>query len=68
MAMANVHFAAGRYSECVTWARNLIEKSPGYLWGHFLLTTALALEGDLTAAAEARDTLVRLRPEFCWPG
>jgi TolB-like protein/class 3 adenylate cyclase/tetratricopeptide (TPR) repeat protein len=64
MAMANVHFAAGRYSECVTWARNLIGKSPGYLAGHIFLTAALALEGDLTAAAEARDTLVRVRPEF----
>ena len=64
MAMMNVHFTAGRYAECTTWARNLIEKSPGYLAGHIFLTAALALEGDLTAAAEARDTLVRLRPEF----
>ena len=62
--MANVHFAARRYSECATWARNLIEKSPGYLGGHLFLTAALALDGDLTAAAEARGTLLRLRPEF----
>ena len=61
MAMANVHFAAGRYAECATWARNLIEKSPGHLAGHIFLTAALALEGDPTAAAEARDTLVRFR-------
>jgi TolB-like protein/Tfp pilus assembly protein PilF len=64
MAMANVHFTARRYTECATWARNLIEKSPGYLAGHIFLTAALALEGDPTAAAEARDRLVRLRPEF----
>ena len=64
MATANVHFTAGRYAECATWARNLIEKSPGYLAGHIFLTAALALEGDPTAAAEARDTLVRFRPEF----
>jgi adenylate cyclase len=64
MAMANVHFTAGRYAECATWARNVIEKGPGYLAGHIFLTAALALEGDPTAAAEARDTLVRLRPEF----
>jgi tetratricopeptide (TPR) repeat protein len=64
LAMANVHFAAGRYPECVTWARNVIEKSPGYVGGQILLTAALALEGDLTAAAKARDTLLRLRPEF----
>jgi len=64
MAMMNVHFTAGRYPECATWARNAIEKSPGMLAGHILLTAALALEGDLTAAAEARDTLVHLRPQF----
>jgi hypothetical protein len=42
----------------------VIEKSPGYVGGQILLTAALALEGDLTAAAKARDTLLRLRPEF----
>jgi len=64
LAMANVHVAAGRYPECVTWARNMIEKSPENVPGHSFLTAALAMEGDLTAAAEARDTLLRLRPEF----
>jgi adenylate cyclase len=64
LAMANVHFAAGRHSECVIWARNMIDKGPGYLPGHFLLTAALAMAGDLAAAAEARGTLLRLRPEF----
>jgi len=64
MAMANVHFATARYSECVTWAHSLIEKSPGFLAGHIFLAAALALEGDLTAAADARDTLVHVRPEF----
>jgi adenylate cyclase len=63
-AMANVHFAAGRYPECATWARNTIEKSPEFLPGHVHLVAALAMEGDLTAAAETRDTLLRLRPEF----
>jgi len=64
LTMANVHFTAERYPECVTWARNLIEKSPGYILGHSFLTAALAMEGDLTAAGEAGDTLFRLRPEF----
>ena len=64
MAMMNVHFTAGRYLESASWARNAIEKSPGYLSGHITLIAALALEGDLTAAAEARDTLLRLHPEF----
>jgi len=64
MARANVHFAARSYSECATWARNLIEKSPGDIAGHFFLTAALAMEGDLTGAAAARDRLLRLRPEF----
>ena len=67
IAMATVHFAAGRYPECVTWARNVIEKSPELLAGHSVLTAALAMEGDLTAAAEARDTLLRLRPDYSLP-
>jgi hypothetical protein len=64
LAMANVHFDAGCYPECVTWARNMIEKSPENLPGHTLLTAALAMAGDLTAATEARGTLLRLRPEY----
>jgi hypothetical protein len=64
LAMAQVHFAGERYPECVIWTRNIIEKSPGYLPGHFFLTAALAMSGDLAAAAEARGTLLRLRPEF----
>ena len=40
--MATVHFTAGRYAECVTWARNMIEKIPETPPGHFILTAALA--------------------------
>jgi adenylate cyclase len=64
LALAQVHFIAGRYPECVTWARNMIEKSPEIVPGHFYLTAALAMAGDLTAAVEARDTLLRLHPGF----
>src|SRR5437764_14792004 len=64
LAMAQVNFAAGRYPECVTWARSMIEKSSGHTAGHFFLAAALALAGDLTAAVEARDTLLRLPREF----
>ena len=44
-AMAGVHLVAERYSECVTWARNMIEKSPGHMAGHHFLTAVLALQG-----------------------
>ena len=64
LALAGVHFAAGRYPECATWARDVIEKSPEIVPGHFFLTAALAMEGDLTAAAETRDTLLRLLPDY----
>jgi adenylate cyclase len=64
IAMAIVHLVAGRYPECVTSVRNVIEKSPEWLQGHAVLTAALGLAGDLTAAAEARDTLLRLRPDY----
>ena len=62
--MAGVHLVAERYSECVTWARNMIEKSPGHMAGRHFLTAVLALQGNLTAAAEARERLLRLQPEF----
>jgi len=42
----------------------VIEKSPEFLPGHFHLAAALAMQGDLPAAAEARGTLLRLQPEF----
>jgi adenylate cyclase len=64
MALMNVHFAAGRYAECVTWAHTMIERSPEHIAGHIYLTAALAMQGEPTAAAEARGTLFRLRPEF----
>jgi tetratricopeptide (TPR) repeat protein len=64
LALAQAHFAAGCYSECAAWARNMIEKSPGYFPGHILLTAALAMGGDLTAAAGACGMLFRVRPEF----
>jgi tetratricopeptide (TPR) repeat protein len=64
LALVQVHFAAGRYSECITWARNIIEKSPENARGNVFLTAALAMAGDVAAAAEARGTLLRLQPEF----
>jgi TolB-like protein len=64
LAMAMVHLVSGRYPECATCARNVIEKSPGYAAGHFFLTAALAMAEDLTAAAAARGTLLRFHPEF----
>ena len=64
LALANVHFTAGRYPECAIWARNMIEKAPENTPGHFFLAAALAMAGDLNAAAEARGTLLRLRPDF----
>jgi adenylate cyclase len=64
LALAQAHFAAGRYSECVTWARNLVEKSPENGRGNVFLIAALAMEGDLPAAAEAHGTLLRFQSEF----
>ena len=64
LALTIVHFRAERYPECVTWARNTIDESPAHLAGHFYLVAALAMQGEMTAAAEARDALLRLRPEF----
>ena len=64
MAMASAHFGAQRYTECVTWARIMIEANPEHIGGYTSLAAALAMQGELTAAAEARDALLRLRPEL----
>jgi tetratricopeptide (TPR) repeat protein len=63
-AMAGAHFAAGRYADAVTWARNSIERYPEYQGYHTLLITAAAMQGDMQAAAEALSVRLGLRPDF----
>ena len=64
LGSANAQFAVGRYTEAAASARLAIEKGPGHIGPHTFLTAALVLRGDMTAAAEARDALLRLRPGF----
>jgi TolB-like protein/class 3 adenylate cyclase/cytochrome c-type biogenesis protein CcmH/NrfG len=63
-AMAVAHFSAGNYVECTAWARKMLEKNPEDTRRYYFLAGALAMQGDLNAATEARDTLLRLRPGF----
>jgi adenylate cyclase len=58
------HFASEQYGESVSFARSAIEKAPGHIGAHMIMTAALALQGNLTAAIEARNSLFRIRPEF----
>ncbi len=62
--MTNAHFRTQNYTECIVWARKLIEKAPEDIWGHTWLTAALALLGDTVAAAEVQIILRRLQPEY----
>jgi adenylate cyclase len=64
LALAGAHFTGGRYDECVSWARTMIERSPDHVAGHMFLTAALATQAELARAAAARDTLLRLWPQF----
>jgi tetratricopeptide (TPR) repeat protein len=64
LGLAIAHFSLGHYSESSTWARLAVEKGPGHDGPHTYLTASLALQGAMTAAADARDALLRLRPEF----
>jgi len=64
MALMAVYVGAGRYAECITWARIMTQTHPEHLAGHIYSAAALAMQGELTAATQARDTLLRLRPEF----
>jgi TolB-like protein len=63
-AMADAHFSAGRDAECAAWSRSHIEKfteEPGAYW---MLTAALAMQGDVEGAEAACAALLRLRPDF----
>jgi TolB-like protein/class 3 adenylate cyclase len=62
-AIAIAQFGARRYPECVTWVRMAIEKNASYLTQPFLVA-ALAMQGDIVAASDARDALIQRRPEF----
>lgn len=64
VAMAAAHFAAGRYTEAMAWARNTIERSPEHPPAHFLLIASAAMQGDLPAAAEALGALFRVVPNL----
>jgi adenylate cyclase len=64
LALTIVYFSTERYPDCITWARSMIEKNSGHLAFHFFLAAALAMQGELMAAAQARDTLLGLRSEF----
>jgi TolB-like protein/predicted Zn-dependent protease len=63
-AIALAHFAAGRYAECIEWARNTIARTPEYSPPHTLLAAAAALQGESETAAEALAARLRLRPDL----
>jgi tetratricopeptide (TPR) repeat protein len=62
--MMFAYFGLRQYPECISWARDLVEKSSGQLPGYFFPIAAFALVGDADAAAQARETLFRLRPDL----
>jgi TolB-like protein/DNA-binding winged helix-turn-helix (wHTH) protein len=63
-AIAHAYFGAGRYADCVAWARTAIENAPEFQIAHRLLIAAAAMQGDVTAASEALATLLRLWPNL----
>jgi TolB-like protein/Flp pilus assembly protein TadD len=66
--MTNAHFRTQNYTECIVWARKIIERAPEDIWGRTWLTASLALLGDTVAAAEEQIILRRLQPKysFAW--
>ena len=64
MALMGAHLGAQRNAESITWARMMIETNPEHIAGHIYLTAALVMQGEMTTAVEARDALLRLRPEL----
>ena len=64
MALMGAHLGAQRNAESITWARMMMETNPEHIAGHIYLTAALVMQGEMTTAVEARDALLRLRPEL----
>jgi adenylate cyclase len=64
LGLAIAHFALGHYPESATWARLAIEKGPGHDGPQTILIASLVLQGAMSAAAEARDAFLCLRPEL----
>jgi TolB-like protein len=62
--MTNAHFRTKNYTDCIVWARRIIERAPEDIWGHTWLTAALALLCNTVAAAEEQIILRRLQPEY----
>src|SRR6516164_3343973 len=62
--MTNAYFRTQNYTECIVWARNIIERAPEDIWGRTWLTAALALLGDTVASAEEQFLLRRLQPKY----
>jgi hypothetical protein len=48
----------------VASARAMIERYPEYFPAHYVMIAALAIAGDVTAAAEALGILLRLKPDL----
>jgi len=63
-ALAAAYFGAGHYADCAAWARAAIEIAPEHLIEHRLLVAATAMAGDVSAAAVASATLMRLQPNL----
>ena len=64
LAAAMACFGAERYADCLVWARAMAAKFPEDMRAFFLQASALVMQGDLAAAAEPREMLLRLRPRF----
>jgi adenylate cyclase len=63
-AITCAHFAAGHHAECISWARNTIERGPEDRGAYVLLVAAAAMQGDMESAAHGLTPLHRLNPEF----
>jgi adenylate cyclase len=69
-AMAQAHFAAGRYEEAIEWAERSLQSRAEAGWPLTLATLAAsrARLGDLDEARATVRVLLRLNPEFSIAG
>jgi tetratricopeptide (TPR) repeat protein len=62
--MAAAHFAAGRYTEALSWAKAAIREKPTFVAAMSMAAASAALAGHLSEAQEAAAKLRQLEPNL----
>jgi adenylate cyclase len=63
--LATAHFASGRYTEALSWAKAAIREKPAFIVGICMTAASAALAGQLSEAERAIASLRQTEPKLC---